>query len=203
MISESYKFTVIRADKLDLDVRLQISEIFAEGFTQWLGYFSKDKNIIAKAFAHMFVLDQFYVAVKDNKIAGMVACTDCRTLSVRLNKKELRRYLGFFKGSIAAIALKKEFERPFKNPLPETSSIEFVGTASEFRGQGVASQIINHIIKNTNFREYLIEEVADSNTPAMNLYKKLGFVEYKRTPVSQKSAEKTGINNFIALKYIK
>lgn len=67
----------------------------------------------------------------------------------------------------------------------------------------MASQIINHIIKNTNFRVYLIEEVADSNTPAMNLYKKLGFVEYKRTPVLQKSAKKTGINNFIALKYIK
>lgn len=113
MISENYKFTVIRVDKLDLDVRLQISEIFAEGFTQWLGYFSTDKNIIAKAFAHMFVLDQFYVAVNDNKIAGMVACTDCRTPSVRLNKKELRRYLGFFKGSIVAIALKKRIRTPF------------------------------------------------------------------------------------------
>ncbi len=203
MIYESYKFTVIRADKLDIDVRLQMSGIFAEGFTQWLGYFSKDTNIIAKAFAHMFVLDQFYVAVKDNKIAGMVACTDCKTLSVRLNKKELRRYFGFFKGNIAAIALKKEFESTFKNPFPETSSIEFVGTASEFRGQGVASHIINHIIKNTNFREYLIEEVADTNTPAMNLYKKLDFKEYNRIPVPQKRARKIGINNFISLKYIK
>lgn len=203
MIYEDYKFAVIRADKLDLDVRLQMSEIFAEGFTQWLVFFSKDKNIIAKAFAHMFVLDQFYVAVTDNKIAGMVACTDCRTLSVRLNKKELRKYLGFFKGSIAAIALKKEFERTFKNPPPETGSIEFVGTAVEFRGKRVATQIINYIISNTPYREYLIEEVADSNISAMNLYKKLGFKEYKRIPVPQKRAEKIGINNFIALKYIK
>ena len=118
---ENYKFKVVRADKTDFsDVREQIAEIFADGFTQWLEYFSKDKNIIAKAFAHMFVLDQFYVAVSDNKIAGMAACTDCKTLSVKLNKKELRKYLGFFKGSIAAIVLKKEFERPFKNPSPET-----------------------------------------------------------------------------------
>ncbi|ROR30582.1 acetyltransferase (GNAT) family protein [Mobilisporobacter senegalensis] len=203
MIYEDYKFAVIRADKLDLDVRLQMSEIFAEGFTQWLVFFSKDKNIIAKAFAHMFVLDQFYVAVTDNKIAGMVACTDCRTLSVRLNKKELRKYLGFFKGSIAAIALKKEFERTFKNPPPETGSIEFVGTAVEFRGKRVATQIINYIISNTPYREYLIEEVADSNISAMNLYKKLGFKEYKRIPVPQKRVKKIGINNFIALKYIK
>jgi len=151
----------------------------------------------------VFVLDQYYVAVADNKIAGMVACTDCRTLSVRLNKNELRKYLGFFKGSIAAIVLKKEFESPYENPAPETGSIEFVGTASEFRGKGVASQIINHIIKNTAYREYLIKEVADTNTPAMNLYKKLGFTEYNRIPVPPKRARKIGINNFISLKYIK
>lgn len=50
---------------------------------------------------------------------------------------------------------------------------------------------------------YLIEEVADTNTPAINLYKKLGFKEYKRMPVPQKRAEKIGINSIISLKYIK
>lgn len=203
MIPEDCKITVIRADKLALNVRNQISEIFAEGFSQWLVFFSKDKNIIAKAFAHMFVLDQFYVAVADNKVAGMVACTDCMTLSVRLNKKELRKHLGFIKGSIAGIVLRKEFEKTFKNPPPETGSIEFVGTASEFRGKSVATQIINYIISNTTYGQYLIEEVADTNTPAMNLYKKLGFKEYNRIPIPQKRAEKIGINNFIALKYVK
>src|SRR5690554_6714303 len=165
MISENYKFTVIRADKLDLDVRLQISEIFAEGFTQWLGYFSKDKNIIAKAFAHMFILDQFYVAIVNGEIAGVTACTDGKSLSVRLNKKELRKHLGFFKGSMAGVFLKKEFEAPYENFPTNTGSIEFVGTASKFRGQGVASQIIQHIIENTPYDDYVIDEVADTNIP--------------------------------------
>jgi ribosomal protein S18 acetylase RimI-like enzyme len=196
-------FTVIRADKIENDVRLQMSIIFADGFTQWLGYFSKDKSKIAEAFAHMFVLDQFYVAIADNKIAGMAACTDCTKLSVRLGKSELRKHLGFFKGIIAGLVLKKEFERPFENPLPKTGSIEFVGTDPEFRGQGVASQIIHHILDNTPYNEYLIEEVADTNVPAMNLYKKLGFIEYKRTSVPQNKTKKIGINNFISLKYVK
>lgn len=203
MISKDYKVTVTRADKLDLEVQSQMSEIFADGFAQWLGYFSKDRNKIAKAFAHMFVLDQFYVAVANNKIAGMGACTDCRTLSVKLNEKELRKHLGFFKGSIAGIVLKKEFSSPFKNPSLETGSIEFVGTATGFRGMGVASQIISYIVRNTPYRTYLIEEVADTNIPAMNLYKKLGFDEYRRIPVQKKKAEKIGINNFISFKYIK
>ncbi|MFJ7309643.1 hypothetical protein [Peribacillus frigoritolerans] len=66
MQSGGLKFIVAKADKDDMDVRMQISEIFAEGFTQWLGYFSKGQNIIAKAFAHMFVLDQFYVAIAND-----------------------------------------------------------------------------------------------------------------------------------------
>ncbi|MCR1971860.1 hypothetical protein AAGC94_20455 [Clostridium sporogenes] len=97
MTPKKYNFTVIKADKINFDVRTQMSEIFAEGFIQWLEYFSKDKDTIAKAFAHMFVLDQFYVAVLDNKIAAIAACTDCRTLAVRLDKKELRKHLGTLK----------------------------------------------------------------------------------------------------------
>ena len=203
MESENDKFTIVKADKVDFDVRKQMSEIFSEGFSQWLVFFSKDKNKIAKAFAHMFVLNQFYVAIANNKIAGMTACTDGADRSVRLNKKELRKHLGFFKGSMAGIFLKKEFEAPFEEFPPNTGSIEFVGTASEFRGQGVASQIIKHIIENTPYNDYVIEEVADTNTSAMNLYNKLGFEEYKRKPLPEIRAQKIGINNFSSLKYVK
>ena len=104
---------------------------------------------------------------------------------------------------MAAIFLKKEFEAPLDNSPPNTGSIEFVGTAAEFRGQGVASQIFQHIFENTTYNNYIIKEVADTNTPAMNLYKKVGFEEYKRKPVPQKVAKKIGINNFLALKYVK
>lgn len=36
-------FHVIRADKVKTDIREQMAEIFAEGYSQWLVYFSKDK----------------------------------------------------------------------------------------------------------------------------------------------------------------
>lgn len=195
--------TIIRADKTELDVRPQMSKIFAEGFTQWLEYFSKDKNKIASAFAHMFILDQFYVAIVDNKVAGMAACTDCTTASVRLNNKELRKHLGFIKGTLAGFFLKKEFESSFKNLPANTGSIEFVGTNPEFMRQGVASQIISHIVTNTPYNQYVIKEVADTNTSAMGLYKKLGFEEYDRKPIPLNTAKKIGINNLISLKYVK
>lgn len=110
---EGCKFKIVKADETDLDVRAQMGNIFADGFTQWLGYFSKDKNVIAKAFSHMFVLEQFYVAVTDDEVAGVAACTDGESQSVKLNAKELRKHLGLFKGSMAGIFLKKEFEAPY------------------------------------------------------------------------------------------
>ncbi|MFD1850744.1 GNAT family N-acetyltransferase [Oceanobacillus bengalensis] len=197
------KFTIVKADKLEIDVSMQMSEIFAEGFSQWLEYFSKDKNKIAKAFAHMFVLEQFYVAVVNDKVAGMAACTDGKTLSIRLNKKELKKHLGFIRGSIAGIVLKKEWEAPIENFPPDTGSIEFVGTAIEYRGQGAASQIISHILENALYNDYVIEEVADTNIPAMKLYKKLGFEEYKRKSFPEKMAKINGINHLLSLKYVK
>lgn len=192
---------VVRADQAEFEVRQGISEIFAEGFTQWLEFFSKDPKKIAAAFAHMFNLEQFYVAVSDRQVVGMAACTDCKSLSVKLDKSELRKHLGFFKGSMAGIFLKKEFESSFANPLPGTGSIEFVGTAAEFRGQGVASSLIRYILEHTPYQTFLIEEVADTNVPAMKLYTKLGFVEYKHKPIPAKLSDKIGIHRMVSLKY--
>ena len=102
-------FDIIRADRVQGDIREQMAAIFAEGFSQWLIYFSKDPQVIAQAFAHMFVLDQFYVAMSGDKVAGFVGCTDCVAKSVQLDAKQLRKHLGLVKGSIAAIVLKKEW----------------------------------------------------------------------------------------------
>ncbi|WP_394186077.1 hypothetical protein [Metabacillus halosaccharovorans] len=98
MESDYYKFTIVKANNTDLVVRKQMAEIFAEGFTQWLGYFSNDKNIIANAFAHMFVLEQFYVAIANDEIAGVAACTDGKTFSVRFKYKRVKKALRFLQG---------------------------------------------------------------------------------------------------------
>jgi len=145
---------VVRADQAEVDVRQGIAEIFAEGFTQWLGFFSKDPNRIAAAFAHIFVLDQFYVALYKDQVVGMAACTDGTSLSVKLDKKELRKHLGLYKGTLAGIFLKKEFESNFVRPSLGVGSIEFVGTAAAFRGQGVASQLIRQILEHTPHKVY-------------------------------------------------
>ena len=46
-------FEVVRADKIKVEIREQMAEVFAEGFSQWLDYFSKDKSVIAQLECHV------------------------------------------------------------------------------------------------------------------------------------------------------
>lgn len=189
-----------RAGEAGEKARKKISDIFVGGFIQWLQYFSKDAEKLSRAFAHMFVLEAFYVAVIDGKFAGIAACTDGKTPPVRLQSKELRRHLGFVMGSIAGMVLKKELENhPYPFPIePGTGSVEFVATDGNHRGKGVASAIIRHIISDNSYGAYVLE-VADTNTPAIRLYEKIGFREFLRVP--HKKSKQSGVNHLVYMKY--
>lgn len=193
---------IIRASEFGNGARTEISEIFVDGFYQWLNFFSADKEKLSKAFQHMFNLEVFYVAVIDGEIAGITACTDGKVPSVQLVNKELKKHLGFFRGTIAYFILKREFEEkqyPFKIEK-DMGMVEFVATSTKYRGQGVATAIINYIFSVTTYDSYALE-VADTNTNAVNLYKKIGFVEFAR--VKQKYSKKSGVNNLVYMKYTK
>lgn len=196
---------IMRADlfKDNEEVREALADMFSEGFSGWLTYFTKDSNLIKTAFAHMFILERFYVAVINNEIVGMVGFTNSKNTTIHLERKPLQQHLGIYKGFLASIFLKKEFETPMKNASDKVASIEFVATKASHRGKGIAIKIFQYILENTNYDEYVIGEVADTNIPAMNLYKKMGFVEFERKPIAPKKAKKIGINSFVSLVYKK
>lgn len=191
-----------RAGELGEGVRQEISDIFVSGFFQWLRYFSKDPKKLSRALAHMFRLEAFYAAAEDGEILGIAACTDGKTSSVHIQTGELRRHLGFIMGSFAGLQLKRELENhPYPFPLePGTGSIEFVATNPKHLGRGVASALLRHIFSETSYRAYVLE-VADTNTPAVRLYEKLGFREFLRVP--NKYSKQSGINAFIYMRYEK
>jgi ribosomal protein S18 acetylase RimI-like enzyme len=190
------------ANALGRDAGPEMGKIFAEGFYQWLQYFSKDKARLANAFAHMFNPDVFRAALLDGRVAGIAACTDGTIPSVRLQKRELKRHLGFVRGAIAYFVLKKEFEEkqyPFAF-TPGMAAVEFVAVAEAHRGKGVAAALLGDILENTPYREYVLE-VADTNLPAVRLYEKLGFREFMR--VEMKQSRQSGINNLLYMNYTK
>lgn len=191
---------IVRADRLGDPARNEISDIFVGGFIQWLRYFSNDPQRLSRAFAHMFLLDSFYVALVDGQIAGIAACTNGSSPSVRLEARELRRHLGFLRGSMAAMLLKSHLENhPYPFPVrPDWGSVEFVATDAQHRKKGIAIAIMEHIAKVTPFSAYVLE-VADINLPAIRLYEKFGFKEFLRT--SAPHSKRSGINHLVYMKY--
>ncbi|MFI6740540.1 GNAT family N-acetyltransferase [Nonomuraea sp. NPDC050451] len=191
---------VKRAGDLGESHRGAIARIFVDGFGPDLSFFSKDPDELADALAHMLVLDVFHVGLIDGEPAGIVACTDGRQRAVRHDARELRRHLGVFKGTIAHLSFSREFERPLPYFRERMASLEFVATGSRFRGQGVASAIIKHLLDLPQYDEYVLDTIADINTPALRLYEKLGFTEFKRTKV--RHAKFTGIGAYVGMRLI-
>jgi ribosomal protein S18 acetylase RimI-like enzyme len=173
--------------------------IFAVGFYQWLRYFSKDVDRLAGACAHMFELEAFRLAVDDGgAVIGMAACTDGRTPAVRIDPAAMRRHLGLARGAVAAKVLRENLEdHPYPFELkPGCGSIEFVATAAESRGQGVATEVLSHIMANAGYDSYVLE-VADTNTTAVRVYERLGFREIHRVPAP--NPKRSGINHLLYL----
>lgn len=57
--------------KATKEIKPQISQIFVEGFYQWLRFFSKDKVKLTNAFAHMFNTDCFFIAAENGSVTGI------------------------------------------------------------------------------------------------------------------------------------
>lgn len=190
---------IIRASELGNDTKMKISEIFVDGFFQWLNFFSKDKDKLAKAFSHMFNLKVFYIAVIDGEIAGITSCTDGKVSSIHLENKELKKHLGLFMGTIAYSVLKKEFEeKPYPFEIEKgMGMVEFVATSTKYRGHGVATAIMDYIFDFTPYDVYALE-VADTNTNAVKLYEKLGYTEFLR--IKQKHSKRSGVKHLVYMK---
>jgi ribosomal protein S18 acetylase RimI-like enzyme len=201
MRSKALKVTVNTMDfmKATNEMKPQISRVFVDGFYQWLRYFSKDKAKMTRTLAHIFNTDCFFIAIENGAVTGITACAAKEERCVRLERREFTKHLGFIRGSIAYATLHKEFEvKAYPIPIGEkTGAIEFVAVASEHRGKGVAAELIGHIFAVTDFRAYILE-VADTNTAAVNLYKRLGFADILRVP--QTHAKQSGINKLVYMK---
>jgi ribosomal protein S18 acetylase RimI-like enzyme len=190
-----------RANTFDENyIRTKISEVFVDGFGNWFVTLSKNKELLIKAFSHMFVLDMFYVAIIDNEIIGITACTNGIAGATDHDKKELIKYFGFIKGTIINMIFNKEFKKQAIETGEKIGSIEFVAILKKYHRQGIASGLINGIIKMTEYKEYILE-VADTNNNALKLYEKLGFKEFKR--MEHKYKKQSGINYLIYMKYKK
>jgi len=188
---------IMQASQADFDPKPQMSRIFVEGFYPWIKHISDDKEKLINVFTHMFILDQFYLAIQGDKIAAMAAVTS-GTSPVNLSRKTFAQVLGLVRGNIFYIVLRRHM---MHNSLPfststKTGVIEFVATSVEFQKQGIGYRLLSHILNTLPHSSFMLE-VADTNPVAIRLYERLGFREFKRVAASKRS----GANAFIYMRY--
>jgi len=192
----------IKASELLANPRSAMSVIFVEGWHNVLKIFCTDKTKLRSAFEHIFRLEDFYVALIEAEVVAFVAVSkgaNGRNV-VQFDRKELRRYLGFIRGNLAHLMLTKEIinrKFPFEILL-DTAVVEFVATSPTARGKGLSGRLIEYAMERQNAQAYILE-VVDSNSSAIKVYERLGFVEFSRE--KSKHPEKySGFEYYIYMK---
>lgn len=198
MSEETVMIEVRRGDELGEGHRSAIARVFVEGFGQDLEYFAKDPAKLAAAIEHMLVLERFHVALVDGEPAALASLTESGQEAVDHDARVLRRHLGPIKGSIADRVFRTHFQGNSPAPKPGRAEIGFVASARRFRGKGAAKAVLNHLLALPAYDEYTLEDIKDTNEPALRLYERVGFQEYKRRRVNH--SRWSGFQAYVSMK---
>ncbi|MEW9552483.1 GNAT family N-acetyltransferase [Nonomuraea sp. NPDC050783] len=190
--------TIQRADRLGEAHRRAITEVLTRGFAEDFTFFSDDPGKLADAFAHMVIMDRFHVALVDREPAGLASLTTGQEECFAPRWSQLRRHLGAVHGTISHLVVRSQFLGPLPEAREGLAEIGFVATAPAYRSRGVATALLRHLLELPEYDEYVLREVKDNNVPALALYRKLGFTEYRRRPV--RFARRAGFSAYVSLR---
>lgn len=173
-----YNITIRRMSDYERDVRDDVARVFVDAYYKEMRSLTKEKEVLQKAFQHAFCGDVIYLAEMDNEIVGMLGCSNNKKRAMHLDKKQLRKHLGFMIGSFSYSVMKKEFNTPLSYP-DHTGYIECLGTMEKARAKGVATSLMKYVMKVEPYHEFILELI-DTNQTAYEIYKRLGFSVVKR-----------------------
>jgi 8-oxo-dGTP diphosphatase len=152
-----------------------IAKVITQAYRGEFSTLSRSMPKIASALADSIEVNRFFVADRGGDVIGAVACTDRTGRAMRIRAEDWRRHLGLVRGTLAARILAPPFTSGLDYPA-ETGYIEFVAVAERARRQRIATKLVEGVIGQTAYTEYVLE-VTDVNTAARDCYRKIGFVD--------------------------
>jgi ribosomal protein S18 acetylase RimI-like enzyme len=191
---------VRRGDELGEGYRRRITEVYVRAFEDDFVAFSRDTGRLADAFEHMLLLERFYVALVDGEPAGLASLTEGDQVLLAPRWRDIRRHLGLVRGLLCYVVIRSWFMRPSDGARPGLAEIGFVATEPAYQGRGVGTALLRHLLALPGYREYLLEDIKDTNAPALHLYGKLGFTVYKRRTV--RFARRVGFTELLSMKLV-
>jgi ribosomal protein S18 acetylase RimI-like enzyme len=194
------KFVVERGDVLGEGYRRRITEVYVRSFAEDFVAFSRDTGKLADAFEHMLLLDRFYIVLVDGEPAGLASCTEGDQVVFAPRRRELLRHLGLVRGLLGSTVIRSWFMGVSDGTRPGLAEIGFVATEPAYQGRGVATVLLRHLLALPAYREYVLEDIKDTNAPALGLYAKLGFTVYRRRKV--RFARRAGFTELLSMKLV-
>ena len=179
--------------------RSDIALCIAEGFKKDFDVLCKNTHTVATAISTGLRISKFYVAESENEVVGVMAISDCNGRAAATDIASYKENFGFFKGNIANLVLKEEFESPLDYP-PTTGYIEFVAVRNTHQRKGIATSMLKESMIQSSYEAYVLD-VTDVNTAAIRCYSALGFKEFKRA--KEKHSKQKGFSAKIYMKFQK
>lgn len=188
--------TVERGDTLGEAYRRRITEVLVQGFAEDFEFFSKDPRVLADAFAHMILLDRFFVALVDGEPAAIASVTEGHQECFDPDRREIQRTLGGLRGLVCSFIVRSQFLGAYEGARPGLAEIGFVTTAPQHQGKGVATALMGHLLQ-LPYDEFVLRDIKDTNAPALGLYRKFGFTESSSRRV--RFAGRAGFSAYVSM----
>ena len=193
-------YVVERGDVLGEGYRRRITEVYVRSFAEDFVAFSRDTDKLADAFEHMLLLERFYIVLVDGEPAGLASLTEGDQQLFAPRWPELRRHLGLVRGLLGYLVIRSWFMGASDDARPGRAEIGFVATEPAYQGRGVGTALLRHLLAQPGYREYVLEDIKDTNVPALALYTKLGFTVHKRRKV--RYAKRAGFSELVSMRLV-
>ncbi|WP_061298993.1 GNAT family N-acetyltransferase [Herbidospora cretacea] len=181
--------------------RRAITDVLVRGFAGDFAFFSDDPRVLADAFEHMILPGRFHVATVDGEVAAVASVTEGAEECFAPRWGQMRRHLGPVHGTVCHLIVRSQFLGPYDGARPGLAEIGFITTAPGFQGRGVATGLLRHLLTIDRYEEYVLRDIKDTNAPALGLYTKLGFEEFRRRRV--RFAKRAGFSSYISMKLVR
>lgn len=97
-----------------------------------------------------------------------------------------------------AVVRGDELGEAYRRRITEVYVRGFVATEPAHQGRGVGTALLRHLLALPVAREYVLEDIKDTNLPALGLYEKLGFAVYRRRKV--RMARAAGFTELVSMR---
>lgn len=187
---------IVKANKVD-NINREMSVLFVDSFYDYFKSFCSSKEKLYRVCKNIFNLDKFYVALLNNELIGIGACSDGSS-SIKFNKIKLFFNFGLSLGKRLYKYLKTIFiDRDYSFDIDkECGMIEFVVVKENYRRSKVGYTLVNHMMHDNNFKRYLAK-VGDNNYSATKMLEKIGFEIFDEETSTSIEKDRIGINKYL------